>query len=215
VIVIFFSSTAAFLYCYKFLFGFFLGQEEKEWAHVKEAPAAMVVPPLILAVFMFVLGTFPGIILEPINRGMLALGFADTAGHLWETSVIFNQWGDHVVLQPILYSIIGIFLFFLTFVVWKGFKGTRYVTTKDISSSGEVPGEDDNLTFSVGFMQPFLRTVEPVMRRKIDKYYTDFGNGLEALFDFVRRIYTGNGQTYAIYVIVFVVVVLVFRNILF
>lgn len=215
VILIFFSSTAAFLYCYKFLFGFFLGQEEKEWAHVKEAPLTMVVPPLVLSVFMFVLGTFPGLLLEPINKGLISLGFADTAGHLWETSVILNGWGDHVVLQPILYSIIAIFLFFLMFVVWKGFKSTRYVTTKDISTSGEVPREDENLTFSVGFMQPFLRVVEPVMRRKIDKYYTDFANGLESLFEFMRRIYSGNGQTYAIYVIVFVVVVLIFKNVLF
>lgn len=215
VILIFFSSTAAFLYCYKFLFGFFLGQEEKEWEHVKEAPATMVIPSVLMGVFMVVLGTFPGIILEPINNGLISLGFANTAGHLWETSVIFNSWGDHVVLQPILYSIIGVFLFFLTLVVWKGYKGTRYVSTKDISTSGEVPREDENLTFSVGFMQPFLRAVEPVMRRKIDKYYTDFANGLESLFEFMRRIYTGNGQTYAIYVIVFVVVVLLFQSVLF
>ncbi len=215
VIVIFFSSTAAFLYCYKFLFGFFLGQEEKEWAHVKEAPVVMVVPMVVLGLFMFVLGTFPGIILKPINSGLIDLGFVDSYKHLWETSVILNNWGDHVVLQPILYSIIGIFVFFLIFLTWKGYKTTRYVTTKDISSSGEVPREDENLTFSVGFMQPFLRVVEPAMRRQIDKYYNGFADGLESLFEFMRRVYTGNGQTYAIYVIVFVVVVLLFQNVLF
>jgi len=215
VIVIFFSSTAAFLYCYKFLFGFFLGQEEKEWAHVKEAPALMVVPMLILSFLSFLLGTYPGIILNPIDAGMQYLGYGITQDHLWQTSVIFNKWGNQVVLQPLLYSIIAIFLFFLIFLTIKGFKQTRYVTTKDISSSGEVPQEHENLTFSVGFMQPFFRAVEPVMRRQIDKYYTGFANGLEALFDFMRRIYTGNGQTYAIYVIIFVVIILLFKDILF
>ena len=215
VIVIFFASTAAFLYCYKFLFGFFLGQEEKEWAHVKEAPATMVLPMLILSSFMLVLGTFPGIILNPINHGLQALGYSDSFKHLWNTSVILNNWGDHVVLQPILYYIISIFVFFLIFLTWKGYKSTRYVTTKDISSSGEVPAEDENLTFSVGFTQPFLRAVAPAMRSQIDKYYTGFADGLEALFEFMRRIYSGNGQTYAIYAIVFVVIVLLFKNILF
>lgn len=215
VIVVFFSSTAAFLYCYKFLFGFFLGQEEKEWAHVKEAPAMMVVPMLILAFFSFILGTFPGLILKPIDAGMQYLGYGITENTLWQTSVIFNNWGNQVVLQPMLYTIIAIFLFFLTFLTIKGFKQTRYVTTKDISSSGEVPKEDENLTFSVGFMQPFLRAVAPAMRRQVDKYYTGFANGLEALFDFMRRIYTGNGQTYAIYVIIFVVILLLFKDILF
>jgi len=215
VIVIFFSSTAAFLYCYKFLFGFFLGQEEKEWAHVKEAPAMMVVPMLILAGFSFLLGTFPGIILKPIDAGMQFLGYGITQNHLWQTSVILNRWGDHVILQPILYSIIAIFLIFLIFLTIKGFKQTRYVTTKDISSSGEVPMEHENLTFSVGFMQPFMRAVAPAMRRQIDKYYTGFANGLESLFEFMRRIYNGNGQTYAIYVIIFVVVLLIFKDFLF
>ena len=215
VIVIFFSSTAAFLYCYKFLFGFFLGQEEKEWAHVKEAPAMMVVPMMILAVGTFVLGAYPGLILNPIDAGMQTLGYQSTQGHLWEMSVIFNQWGNQVAMTPIIYSIIGIFLFFLIFLTIKGFKTTRYVTTKDISSSGEVPKEHENLTFTMGFMQPFFRAIEPVMKRKIDKYYTAFGNGMEALFDFTRRVYTGNGQTYALYVILFVVIMLIFKNSIF
>ncbi|MBE0652025.1 MAG: hypothetical protein IH595_14455 [Bacteroidales bacterium] len=212
VIVIFFSSTAAFLYCYKFLFGFFLGQEEKEWSHVKEAPAAMVVPMVILSLLMFVLGTFPGILLSPINNGLQALGYTDSYKNLWETSVILNGWGNHVVLQPILYYIIAIFLFFVVFLTLKGYKNTRYVTTKDISSSGEIPKEDENLTFSENFYQPFFRAVEPVMRRQIDKFYKNLGEGLEALFEFMRRIYTGNGQTYAIYVIAFVVIMLLFGN---
>jgi NADH-quinone oxidoreductase subunit M len=215
VIVIFFSSTAAFLYCYKFLFGFFLGQEEEEWAHVKEAPALMVVPMMILAGLSFLLGTYPGIILKPISEGMQVLGYGLTQGELWDTSIILNEWGNQVVLQPILYAIIGIFVFFVVFVTLKGYKNTRYVTTKDISSSGEVPLAHENLTFSQNFFQPFLRAVEPAMRRQIDKYYTGFANGLESLFDFTRRIYTGNGQTYAIFVIVFVVILLVFRENIF
>ena len=215
VIVIFFSSTAAFLYCYKFLFGFFLGQEEKEWEHVKEAPVIMLIPMLIMSALMFVLGTFPGLILKPINSGLVDLGYIDTFKHLWNSSIILNAWGDQVVLQPILYYIIAIFVFFAIFLTWKGHKTTRYVTTKDISTSGEVPAEDENLTFSVGFMQPFLRAVAPAMRRQIDKYYTGIGNGLESLFEFMRRIYTGNGQTYAVYAIVFVVIVLLFKNVLF
>ena len=212
VIVIFFSSTAAFLYCYKFLFGFFLGQEEKEWSHVKEAPAAMVVPMVILSLLMFVLGTFPGLLLHPINNGLQALGYADSYKHLWDTSVILNGWGNHVVLQPILYYIIAIFLFFVAFLTLKGYKNTRYVTTKDISSSGEIPKEDENLTFSENFYQPFFRAIGPAMRYQIDKFYKNLGEGLEALFEFMRRIYTGNGQTYAIYVIAFVVIMLLFGN---
>ncbi len=215
IIVVFFSSTAAFLYCYKFLFGFFLGQEEKEWAHVKEAPAMMVVPMMILAVATLVLGVFPGLILNPIDNGLQELGFASTQGRYWEMSILFNEWGNQIMLQPLVYAIIAVFLFFAIFLTIKGFKKTRYVTTKDISSSGEVPKEYENLTFSQNFFQPFLRAVEPFMKRQIDKYYNEFGRGLEAIFDFTRRIYTGNGQTYALYAVIFIVILLLFKNTLF
>ncbi len=215
VIVIFFSSTAAFLYCYKFLFGFFLGQEEKEWEHVKEAPVLMVIPMIILAGGTFLLGTFPGLVIKPISAGLEQLGYAATQGKYWEMSMLFNEWGDQVVLEPILYAIIAVFAFFLVFLLIKNHKNTRYVSTKDISTSGEVPKEHENLTFIQNFFQPFLRAVEPLMKRQIDFYYNGFGKGIEALFDFTRRIYTGNGQTYALYAIIFVVIFLLLKTTLF
>jgi hypothetical protein len=53
------------------------------------------------------------------------------------------------------------------------------------------------------------------MKRQIDKYYNEFGRGMEALFDFTRRVYTGNGQTYALYAVIFIVILLMFKNTLF
>ena len=215
VILIFFASTAGFLYCYKFLFGFFLGQEEKEWEHVKEAPALMVVPMLLMAFMAFILGVFPGILLKPVDVAMQSMGYAETYGHLWSMSVLFNEWGNQVMLEPLFYAIIIVFVVFLVFLVLKGMKGTRYVTTKDISTSGEIPLEHENLTFKENFFQPFLRAVEPVMKRQIMTYYKQIGDGLEAFFDFVRRIYSGNGQTYAIYVMIFLVILLLLKDNLF
>ena len=215
VILLFFASTAGFLYCYKFLHGYFLGQEEPEWAHVKEAPAAMVIPMLLLAIGTFVLGTFPQLVFKPIDTAMQYVGYNATGGHLWGQSILFSDWGDVVTLQPILYAILAVFVFFALFLWFKGTKGTRYVSTKDISSSGEVPKEWENLTFKVNFMQPFERAIEPFLKRQIDKYYTAIGNGLEALFEFTRRVYTGNGQTYAIYAIAFLALLLLFRVSLF
>ncbi len=215
VILIFFASTAGFLYCYKFLFGFFLGQEEKEWEHVKEAPATMVVPMLLMAVFSVVLGIFPGIMLKPIDVAMQSVGYPETYGNLWSMSVLFNAWGDQVMLAPLFYAVIGIFVFFLVFLFIRGRKKTRYVTTKDISTSGEVPLEDENLSFKENFFQPFLRAIDPVMKRQVMTYYRQIGDGLEAFFDFTRRLYTGNGQVYATYVIIFLVILLLLKDSLF
>lgn len=211
VIMIFLSSTAAFLYSYRILFGLFLGQEEPEFANVKEAPLVMLIPMLILAGISVVAGTFPGFIFKPIQEAMVVFGFDNRLPDVewYQLTVLFNTWGDKVVLQNVMISVMGVFLVGLAIITIKGYKNQRYVTTKDISSSGEIIQPEDNMTFQIDFYKPFERAIWPLLQRKIDDYYTDFGKGLEALFDFIRRFYNGNGQFYAIYVMAFLALLLI------
>jgi NADH-quinone oxidoreductase subunit M len=211
VIMIFLSSTAAFLYSYRILFGLFLGQEEEETAHVKEAPITMLIPMLILAFLAVLAGAFPGYIFQPVQEAMVTFGFADNLPKLnwWEFSVLSNAWGDKVIVTNIWLSIIVVFLAGLAFITIKGWKNQRYVTTKDISSSGELIQPEDNMTFQQSFYRPIERAIWPLLKKQIDDYYNSFAKGLEALFEFARRIYMGNGQMYALYVIIFLVILLV------
>ena len=211
VILLFFSSTAAFLYCYRFLFGLFLGQEEEETKNVKEAPASMVIPMMFLAGLTLVFGTYPGLLFKPIANAMEFVGMHDVT---WNMTVLSNVWGDTVSLNLVSIAIFVIFISAALFL-FKGMRGTRYVTTKDISTSGEIPTENENLTYQLDFFKPFERAVDPLYKRTMDKIYNAIGESLEAVFDFTRSIYTGNGQTYAIYVIVFVVILLIFKDSIF
>ena len=212
VIMAFLSSTSAFLYSYRFLFGIFLGQEEPETKNVKEAPATMVIPMVLLALSLVVTGAFPGLIMEPLANGMQTLGMGEVT---WHMSLLSNGWGDHVDTLVIINTIATVFVVAFIFLGLRNRKRTRYVTTKDIHSSGEIPTENENLTYAVDFYKPFERAIAPVMKRKMDFYYNRFGEGLEAFFNFIRRIYTGNGQTYAIYVMIFIVILIIFSKQIF
>ncbi|RKX18061.1 MAG: hypothetical protein DRP35_09870 [Candidatus Zixiibacteriota bacterium] len=215
VIMIFFSSTAAFLYCYKILFGMFLGQEEPEFENVKEAPFFMVIPMLLLAVAQVFFGSFPGYLFKYIDKGLVELGYPVTEGVWWKMTTLFNGWGDKVSVNYVMYGVLAVFVFFLIIVTLRGFKHQRYVTTRDISSSGELPRPEDNWTYKLDFYKPFERAAEPFYKKKIEPIYQGFADGMEGFFDFVRRIYNGNGQTYAIYVIVFFVILLLLGKNLF
>ncbi len=212
VIMIFLSSTAAFLYCFKFLFGLFLGQQEPEFDHVKEASPVMIVPMLLLSLFLLVTGAYPGIVFKYVAEGMTNLGFHDVN---WQMSVLTNAWGDSVNVQHVYLSVVVVFVAFLIFITWRGYKHSTKISTKDISSSGEMIKPEDNMTYAMDFYKPFERVLQPILKWKINKYYEDFGKGLEALFDFMRRIYTGNGQTYAVYVIAFLAILLIFSKSIF
>ncbi len=212
IILTFLSSTAAFLYSYRFLFGIFLGQEEKEFDNVKEAPFTMVLPMFVAAIALLVFGVFPGLLFEPIANAMTQLGMGDVS---WNMSMLSNAWGDHVDTLSIVNSVAIVFVLAFVFLGLKNRKKTRYVTTKDIHTSGEIPTENENLTYAVDFYKPFERAIEPAMKRKMDFYYNKFGEGLETLFDFLRRVYTGNGQTYVFYVIAFLVILIIFSKQIF
>ncbi len=212
VIVIFFSSTAAFLYAYRFLFGLFLGQEEKETENVKEAPVKMLIPMLILALISIVTGIMPGLIFKPAAAAMREIGFENVN---WEMTSLSNVWGNQTDLSLIGLFIAAVFVLIFIFLTFKGKKNTRYVGTKDISSSGELWKEGENWTFQQDFYKPFERAAAPLYKYKMNKIWEDFGNALEAFFNFFRRIYTGNGQTYALYVIGFLVLLLLFKDYIF
>ncbi len=212
IIVVFFSSTAAFMYSYRFLFGLFLGQEEKETENVKEAPVSMLIPMIILAVISMIAGSYPGLIFKPAAAAMEAIGFQNVT---WEMSSLTNIWGDTTDLFLIGMLIFAVFLIAFAFLTLKGLKKTRYVGTKDISTSGELIKDWENMTFQQSFFKPFERAAAPLYSMKMNKIWKDIGKNLEAFFGFFRKIYTGNGQTYALYVVVFVVLLLLFKDMIF
>ncbi len=214
VIAIFFSSTAAFLYVYKLLYNLFLGQEEPEFENVKEAPALMVIPMLILSGFSIFLGFLPGYLFKYIDNALVVMGFPVSEGKWWQMSAIFNGWGNKVSVDLVLYTVITVFVA-IAIILFYRWKNSHYVTTKDISLSGEVPKEDENYSFKLDFFKPFERAISPLLKYKIETYYKGFASGMEAFFDFVRRIYNGNAQIYAIYVITFLVILLLFANYIF
>ncbi len=203
VIVAFFSSTASFLYVYRLIFSIFLGQEEKEFEHVKEVPfLTMQLPMLALAAVTFITGIFPGIVLAPISSALTYLGFP-IYHDMWSMSMLFNEWGNRINLLAMI-SVIGtVFLTGFTILSLYRMRRTRYVTTKDIHTSGEVPTENENLTYAINFYQPFERAVYPVLSKSIRAWIDWIGRSVSEFGDFLRHIYTGDGQTYAWYVVLF------------
>jgi NADH-quinone oxidoreductase subunit M len=212
VIVVFFSSTAAFLYAYRFLFGLFLGQEEDDTKDVKEAPVTMLIPMVILALFAIVTGSYPGLIFEPAAEAMQAIGFENVT---WNMSSLTNVWGNTTNLFLISMLIFAVFIIAFLFLTLKGLKNTRYVDTKEISTSGELPKPWENLTYQQDFFKPFERAASPLYSMNMNKIWKNLGENMEAFFGFFRKIYTGNGQTYAFYVVVFLVVLLLFKDVIF
>jgi len=207
-IVTFAASTAAFLYCYRLIFTIFLGQRPERFDTIKEVPWTMRAPMLLLSLLTIYLGMYPYHLINLISRVQSSL-FGIVPVDMSQ-SVLFSPMGSVNTLTVM--DIVGV-VFVLVFVLFNTlYKRSRMVSLKDIHTSGEVPAPHINLHYAVDFYQPFSRGVSAVLKRSADRLYAAVGENLENLFDLMRYIYTGNGQTYAMYVIIFLVVLFVFSG---
>lgn len=211
VVLFFLSSVAAFLYSFRFLFGVFLGQEEKDYDNVREANPLMVIPMILLALFLIVAGLFPGIMFGPIAKSMAYLGFDNVN---YQMSILTNEWGQSVNMIAVGSSLVIVFVLFLIIITIVAHRRSRNVSTKDIHTAGEPPSEEDNYHFSEHFYRPFQRAFSFIYRYAITPVYQEIARAVEDFFQYVRRFYTGNAQTYAIYVLVFLALLfLIAKNI--
>ena len=177
--------------------------------NVKEAPITMLAPMIIGALFLIVAGTFPGIIFDPLAKGVAYLGYTDVN---WNMSILQNVWGNQVNLESISTTITTVFVLTVIFITAKGYKGTRQVSTKDISTSGEIPWDHENMNYQQDFFKPFERAFAGMYKGDMGKFWKELGCAVESLANFVRKLYTGNGQTYAIYVVSFLALLLLILN---
>ncbi|MBN2778940.1 MAG: hypothetical protein JXR36_14980 [Bacteroidales bacterium] len=213
VLFIFLSSTAAFLYCFHFLYGLFLGQQEDEFLKdVKEVPVLMMIPMGLISLSLIAFGTFPGLIFKPIAQAMSTLGFENVT---WRMSSLTNAWGNSMFLKPANFMFMAVFVFFLIIITVVNHKKTKKVGTKDIANGGEPIRDEDNLHYSVDIYRPFYRVISPIMKYKVETFYKRISKGIEEFFQFFRRIYSGNGQTYALYVVIFLTALLILSSTIF
>ena len=66
----------------------------------------------------------------------------------------------------------------------------------------------DRYQYSAGFYQRASGVIEPYVRDRVDAFYHWLVEKSEGAFELVRKIYTGNVNTYALYILLFLGLIL-------
>jgi len=208
-VIAFAASTAAFLYVYRLIFSIFLGQRPVELDHVKEVSPLLWIPGLIFSAGMIIFGYWPQPILHLTEHVMKFIWGGQVS--IPTTALLTSNFGQTNVFM--VFNIFGT-AFIVIFILFNLFyKRSRFVVGQlYVHTSGELPTETTNLHYAVDFYKPFERAVGPIVKQSLHRWYTRFGINMEALFDAMRYIYTGNGQTYAFFVVLFLVITLAFAG---
>lgn len=205
-VIIFLAGPIAFLYLFRLIHTIFLGQLKDELRKVKEAPFWIVLPQMIFVVFLMIFALVPGLALRKVDAYMAQ--FFSGNGHLnWEGLTITSQFGYWSPVQIMI--VIGVI--FMTLFLWLLFVNRKAQKVKqfNIVFAGERPYRPETTHVAWNFFAPYRKALGFLTVPLVERFWAAVTELLHSAADILRRFYTGNGQTYAIHLLGFVIIVYV------
>ncbi len=203
------SSTAAFLYCYKLIYGIFLGHPAtKEMTEAKEVPALLWIPQIALMLVLMLTGMFPGYVVPFINKSLAALGFGVSFASQNAYSLAAGLGGfNGFTVMNVLGVIFVVVLVKFTIFLPKSKKLHRL----DIYYAAETPTEDTPLHYGYGIGAEIERIpwVGSSLRRHITSFYFKVAEQIGGVASVLKDVvFNGDGQIYMLYAILTLAAVL-------
>ncbi|SEB03005.1 Formate hydrogenlyase subunit 3/Multisubunit Na+/H+ antiporter, MnhD subunit [Thiothrix caldifontis] len=203
-VIIFLAGPIAFLYLFRLIHTIFLGQLKDELRTVKEAPFWIVLPQMIFVVALLVFALVPGMALRHVDA-YLAPFFGGQSGLDWAGLTITSEFGYWSPVSIML--VIGVI--FATLFAWLLFVNRRAQPVKqfNIVFAGERPFRPETTHFAWNFFAPYRKALGFLTQPLVTIFWETLTELLHSAADILRRMYTGNGQTYAIHLLAFVIIV--------
>ncbi|TNE68796.1 MAG: NADH-quinone oxidoreductase subunit F [Rhodobacteraceae bacterium] len=202
-ILIFMAGPVGFLYLFRLIHTIFLGQPKDELRQVKEAPFWILLPQMIFVAFLIAFAALPGMILQRVD-GYIGTLFGDRP-LVWTGRIIDSQYGtwNPVAIWGV---IIAVFVTVLLLLVWMNHNAQR-VKQFNIVFSAERPFKPQTTHFAWNFFAPYRKAMGFLEMPVSTSFWTGVSNALHGTAEFSRKFYTGNGQTYAVQLLLFVIAV--------
>jgi formate hydrogenlyase subunit 3/multisubunit Na+/H+ antiporter MnhD subunit len=202
-ILIFISGPIAFLYLFRLIHTIFLGQLKDEHRRVKEAPFWLVLPQMIFVACLMIFALVPGLALRRVDAYISQ--FLPDGALSWEGLTITSSFG---YWSPISIMIV-VGVIFASLFAWLVFVNRKAQKVKqfNIVFAGERPFRPETTHFAWNFFAPYRKALGFMTEPVVERFWAWIVDLLHAGAELFRRLYTGNGQTYAIQLLAFVVVV--------
>lgn len=202
-VLIFLAGPIAFLYLFRLIHSIFLGQLKDEHRKLKEAPFWIILPQMIFVACLLVFALVPGLALRHVD-GYLNQ-FFPLNGLNWEGLTITSSFG---YWSPISIMII-VGVIFATLFAWLLFVNRRAQKVKqfNIVFAAERPYRPETTHFTWNFFAPYKKALGFLSQPFATRFWNTVAESFQTSSDLLRRYYTGDGQTYAIQLLAFVVVV--------
>ncbi len=197
----FFGSIGSFMYVFKPLSTVFLGQLKPEHQDIKEVPFLMQIPMYIMMALMLLFGVLPGIQMRIINQIGQYLNIETVQSTLYTISGAYGAWNSLVIFNVFVGG------FVLALVIFILAKKSKLVGLMDTYTAGEYMDDPEAYHYAYNYYRPFDRVFDSFAANSLTKAYDTFAGNVVKLGHVMRNSFvTGNGQTYAFYMILLMIV---------
>jgi formate hydrogenlyase subunit 3/multisubunit Na+/H+ antiporter MnhD subunit len=196
------SGLIAFLYLFRLVYTVFLGQPKTEHKFVKEAPIWFIIPQVILIAVIMVFSMGPSIVLKPIGK-FLMVSFPENAlqwtGNVAHTTL--GYWSPIMIMNIVggIFVILATWLFLIT-------RKSKKVKQFNIVFAAERPFTPETSHYAYNFFAPYKKALGFMVEPHVTRFWTTVTDGFYSSADFVRRLYSGNAQTYALQLLAYILV---------
>jgi formate hydrogenlyase subunit 3/multisubunit Na+/H+ antiporter MnhD subunit len=202
-VIIFLAGPIAFLYLFRLIHTVFLGQLKDEHRKLKEAPFWIILPQMIYVAFLMIFALVPGLALRRVDAYISQ--FFPNNGLNWEGLTITSDFG---YWSPVSIMII-IGVIFVTLFSWLLFVNRRAQKVKqfNIVYAAERPYRPETTHFAWNFFAPYRKALGFMTQPFVTRFWDTVADSFHTMAELFRRLYTGDGQTYAVQLLAFVVAV--------
>jgi len=200
--VAFFSSAVAFLYMFRLLHTVFLGQRKLEHRQLREAPAILLAPQFVMIAAIMVISAYPKILLDPLSTAVAPWigGSLTWDGLALQTSI--GYWNAPMIMAVVagvwMVPLIFLLLISLTLKIQK-------VEQFNIVYAAERPHRPEDTHFAYNFFAHYDRAIGFLVRPRATVFWNAVVEWSHTLASSLRIFYNGNGQTYALFILMYYV----------
>lgn len=206
--LIFFAGIVAFLYCFRLIHTMFLGQLKDEHRQIREAPFWMLVPQYLLIMVIMGFSMVPNTVLRPIGS-FLVKYFPDNA-LVWNGSgatSLYGYWNGFsvMIVSGTVFALVFLWLLFIN-------RRAQKVKQFNIVYAAERPSRPELTHYAYNFFAHYRKALGFLVTPYATRLWDTVAEGAHSSADFLRRIYSGNGQHYALHMVLFVVIFYLFSR---
>ena len=189
------GTWGTILSVFKFLHNVFLGQLPEEYKDVKEVPLTMQIPMLLFGALILLFGIFPGIPLRVVALIEMHFSIDPIGSTLFGVPKAVGELNMINIFAAVLVAGLAVY------GVFSLARRSRRVTQYDNYAAG-APVPVGQYQHSVRFYDQADRIIRPYLRDRVDDFYGWISTQSTAFFEQLRKIYSGNVNTYALWIVI-------------